>query len=101
MSDIIEFKPKYTRAYNVEYVQVTDILNMPIIIKDFVITMFNDREIAEVLVEDLNNNEFAFKTSSKVVLRQLKEYEKELKSGKRLKCKIVKRKRYYTLAPPT
>jgi hypothetical protein len=100
MSDIIEFKPQYVRAYNVEYVQVTDILNTPVIIKDFIIDMFNDREVAEILAEDLNNNEFAFRTSSKVIIKQLKQYEREIKMGKKLKCKIVKRKRYYTLAPP-
>jgi hypothetical protein len=101
VSDIVEFKPKVTRAYDTEYVPITDILNTMILIKDFTITSFDNREVVDILAETLDGNEFATRTSSKIVLRQLKEYEKELKSGKKLKCKIVKRKRYYTLAPPT
>ncbi len=100
MSDIIEFKLKFNNTYDVEYVPITDIINVPILIIDFQISQFEDREIAEVLVEDLNGNKFAFKTSSKVIIKQIRGYEREIKTGKKLKCKIIKRKRYYTLAPP-
>ncbi len=100
MSEIIDFKPRYNRAFNVEYVPVVDILNVPILIKDFVVTQFNDREIVEILVQLSDGSEVATRTSSRVIIKQLREYEKALKEGKKLRCKIVRRKRYYTLAPP-
>jgi hypothetical protein len=99
-TDIIEYQPTYNRPYDVEYRRVDEILNLPLIIKDITVEHYNDREVINILVETLDGKEFATRTSSSVLIKQLKQFESLLKSGKKLKAKIVKRKRYYTLAPP-
>jgi len=99
-SDVIEFKPTFTRPYDVQYVRIDELLNIPVFIKDFVIERFNDREVMHVLLETIDGKEVATRTSSKVLIKQLKPFEASFKAGKKLKAKIVRRKRYYTLAPP-
>ncbi|MEM3414880.1 MAG: hypothetical protein QXP36_03790 [Conexivisphaerales archaeon] len=98
--DVIEYQPSFNRPYDVEYKRIDEVLNLPILIKDIVVEKYNDREIIHVLYETLDGKEFATRTSSSVLLKQLKQFEQLLKSGKKLKAKIVRRKRYYTLAPP-
>jgi hypothetical protein len=99
--NVIEYKPQISRPYAVQYVRIDEILNISILIKDFVVERFNDREIMHVLFETIDGKEMATRTSSKVLIKQLRPFESALKAGKKLKVKIVKRKRYYTLAPPT
>jgi len=98
--DVVEYQPTYTRPYDVEYKRIDEVLNIPVLIKDVTVEKYNDREIIHVLCETLDGKEFATRTSSSVLLKQLKQFETLLKSGKKLKAKIVRRKRYYTLAPP-
>jgi len=98
--DVIEYSATYSRPYDVEYKRIDEILNIPVLIKDVTVEKYNDREIIHVLCETLDGKEFATRTSSSVLLKQLKQFEQLLKSGKKLKAKIVRRKRYYTLAPP-
>ena len=99
-TDIIEYQPTYQRPFETEYKRVDEVLNIPLLIKDVVFEQYNDREIAHILCETLDGKEFATRTSSSVLIKQLKQFEQLLKSGKKLKAKIAKRKRYYTLAPP-
>jgi hypothetical protein len=99
--NVIEYRPTYSRPFNAEYVRVDEVLNIPVLIKDFVIEKFNDREVVHILIETLDGKEMATRTSSRVLIKQLKPFESALKAGKKLKARIVKRKRYYTLAPPT
>jgi hypothetical protein len=99
-SDIIEYSVSYQRPYDTEYKRIDEILNIPLLIKDITAERYNDREVIHILAETLDGKEFATRTSSSVLIRQLKQFEQLLKSGKKLKAKIVKRKRYYTLAPP-
>ena len=101
MSDIIEFRSEFSKPFDTQYKSIDEILNKPILIKDIAIIEFQGRQIIHILAEDLEGNEFAFRTSSKVIIKQLTQFEKHLKEGKKLKCKITKRKRYYTLAPPS
>ena len=98
--DIIEYSPTYQRPFDTEYRRIDEILNIPLIIKDVVFERYNDREIVHILAETLDGKEFATRTSSSVLLKQLRQFESLLKNGKKLKAKISKRKRYYTLAPP-
>jgi len=98
--DVIEYQPTYTRPYDVEYKRIDEILNIPVLIKDVAVEKYNDREIIHILMEDLQGHQFATRTSSSVLIKQLKQFETLLKSGKKLKAKIVRRKRYYSLAPP-
>jgi hypothetical protein len=99
-TDIIEYSATYSRPYDVEYRRLEEIINMPVLIKDITIETFDNREVMHILMEDLQGHEFATRTSSSVLLKQLKQFEQLLKAGKKLKAKIVRRKRYYTLAPP-
>jgi hypothetical protein len=99
-SDIIEYSVTYQRPYDVDYKRVDEILNIPLLIKDVTIEHYNSREVIHILCETLDGKEFATRTSSAVLIKQLKQFEQLLKSGKRLKARIAKRKRYYTLAPP-
>jgi hypothetical protein len=98
---VIEYRPQISRPYAVQYVRIDEILNLPIYIKNFVIEKFNDREIAHILIETLDGREIATRTSSRVLIKQLQPFKNAFEAGKKLKAKIVKRKRYYTLAPPT
>jgi len=98
--DVIEYSPVYQRPFDTEYKRVDEVLNIPLLIKDVVFEQYNDREIAHILCETLDGKEFATRTSSSVLIKQLRQFEQLLKSGKKLKAKIAKRKRYYTLAPP-
>jgi hypothetical protein len=98
--DVIEYKPTFSRPFNAEYVRIDELLNIPVLIKDFTVEKFNDREIAHILIETLDGREIATRTSSKVLIKQLRPFENAFKAGKKLKAKIIKRKRYYTLAPP-
>jgi len=98
--DIIEYSPAYQRPFDTEYRRIDEILNIPLIIKNVVFERYNDREIVHILAETLDGKEFATRTSSSVLLKQLRQFESLLKNGKKLKAKIAKRKRYYTLAPP-
>jgi hypothetical protein len=98
--NVIEYKPVYTRPFNVQYVRIDEILNIPVFIKDFTIEKFNDREVIHILLETLDSKEIATRTSSRVLIKQLMPFESAFKAGKKLKAKIIKRKRYYTLAPP-
>jgi hypothetical protein len=97
---VIEFKPQISRPYNVQYVRIDEILNIPVLIKNFVVEKFNDREVMHILIETPEGREVATRTSSRVLIKQLMPFKSALESGKRLKAKIIKRKRYYTLAPP-
>ena len=97
---VIEYRPQISRPYNVQYIKIDEILNITILIKDFTIERFNDREIMHILFETLDGKEMATRTSSKVLIKQLQPFENAFKAGKKLKAKIVRRKRYYTLAPP-
>jgi hypothetical protein len=99
--DVIEFRPQISRPYTTQYVRIDEILNIPILIKDFVVEKFNDREIMHVLFETVDGKEMATRTSSKVLIKQLKPFEQAFKAGKKLKAKIIRRKRYYTLSPPS
>jgi hypothetical protein len=99
-SDIIEYSVAFQKPFESEYRRVDEVLNIPILIKDIVFERYNDREMVHILCETLDGKEFATRTSSAVLIKQLRQFEQLLKSGKKLKAKIVKRKRYYTLAPP-
>jgi len=99
-SDVIEYKPTFTRPFDAQYVRIDEILNLTVFIKDFTIEKFGDREVMHILLETLDGKEMATRTSSKVLIKQLKPFESAFKAGKKLKAKIVRRKRYYTLAPP-
>jgi hypothetical protein len=98
--DIIEYSPTYQRPFDTEYRRIDEILNIPLLIKDMTFEKYEDRQIAHILAETLDGKEFATRTSSSVLIKQLKQFEQIFKSGKKLKAKIIRRKRYYTLAPP-
>ena len=99
-SDVIEYKPTFTRPFDAQYVRIDEILNLTILVKDIAVERFNDREVLHIFFETPDGKEMATRTSSKVLIKQLKPFETNFKAGKKLKAKIVRRKRYYTLAPP-
>ena len=98
--NVIEYKPQVSRPFDVQYVRIDEILNLTVFIKDIVTERFNDREVLHILIELSDGREVATRTSSRVLIKQLKPFEASFKAGKKLKAKIIRRKRYYTLAPP-
>ena len=97
---VIEYKPTFVRPYSVQYVRIDEMLNLTVYIKDFTIEKFGDREVMHILLETLDGKEMATRTSSRVLIKQLQPFKSAFEAGKKLKAKIVRRKRYYTLAPP-